>query len=467
MHWPLASHFQASIQNPKIAFRDPQLQSCSFAKDALGQPRAWSGSFAVVYKMIDSAGNPRALRVFSTASPQRRERYNCIAEYLRTRRLDALVDFEYRGEEIRSFGDGKRYPVVLMDWVEGETLFQSVRSHCQANAKARLDEAARCWLALTEELSETQIAHGDLQHANVLVAPTGQLKLVDYDGMCVPALVGQRNIEIGTPPYQHPSRNGDTLLSLRLDDFSELLVYVALRALAAEPPLWNRYVEQVGYDKLLFSRDDFRDPDKSALRRDLQRSPDPQVHELAEYLFASAMGDMDRVPRLSELVVEPRRTLAVPPLPTVPAEPVTLHTEAAAGVVAKPKQKHQPGIASGKGILLGRGQVVPGVDGYQIGRQLGAGPLGMVYEARRKSDQRAVAIKFVSVGAIVAERRHRLLREMDRVRQLRHPNIAALLACGMAGDHLYFVMEHCDGESLSELIRRHGKLSLSHGKSVV
>jgi serine/threonine protein kinase len=471
MYWPLASHFQASLQNPKFAFRDPQLQSCSFAKDALGQPRAWSGSFAVVYKMIDPKGNPRALRVFSTASPQKREHYDCIAEYLRTRKVDALIGFEYRNEEIRSSGDGKRYPVVLMDWVEGETLFQWVRSHCRANERTRLDEAARYWLALTQELSETQIAHGDLQHANVLVTPTGQFKLVDYDGMCVPALVGQRNFETGTPPYQHPGRNGDTLLSVRLDDFSTLLVYVVLRALAAEPPLWSRYVEQVGYDKLLFRQDDFRDPDKSALRRDLQRSPDPQVHELAECLFASAAGAMDRVPRLNELAVAPRRTLAAPPRPTAIATPPPARNpvpKAPGRPVAKPKRKQRPGDASGKGIVSARTQVVSDIDGYEIGQQLGTGPLGIVYEANRKSDQRVVAIKFVSLNATVAEhRRRRLLREMDRIRRLQHPNIAALLACGMVGDQLYFVAERCAGESLAESIRLRGKLPLIHARPLL
>jgi serine/threonine protein kinase len=470
MYWPLASHFQASLQNPKFAFRDPQLQSCSFAKDALGQPRAWSGSFAVVYKMIDSQGHPRALRVFSTASPQKRERYDCIAEYLRTRKISALIGFEYRNEEIRSSGDGKRYPVVLMDWVEGQTLFQWVRSHCRANERARLDEAARYWLALTQELSETQIAHGDLQHANVLVTPTGQLKLVDYDGMCVPALVGQRNFETGTPPYQHPGRNGDTLLSLRLDDFSTLLVYVVLRALAAEPPLWSRYVEQVGHDKLLFRQDDFRDPDKSALRRDLQRSPDPQVHELAECLFASAVGGIDQVPRLNELAVAPRRTLAVPPLPLAIKKPPSAGDSLARArtrVVAQPKQRHPPGSAPGKGISSGQAPVA-GIEGYEIGQQLGAGPLGVVYKAKRKSDQRAVAIKFISVNATITEhRRRRLLREMDHIRRLQHPNVAALLACGMVGGQLYFVAEHCGGESLAESIRHHGKLSLIHAHPLI
>ena len=116
------------------------------------------------------------------------------------------------------------------------------------------------WLEAVQELADASVAHGDLQHANVMVTPAGEVKLVDYDGMCVPALVGRRNLEVGVEPYQHPDRNATTLLSLDLDNFSALVIYVALRALAIQPALWLKYVEQPGYDKLLFRREDFQAP---------------------------------------------------------------------------------------------------------------------------------------------------------------------------------------------------------------
>ena len=302
MSWPLASDFQTILQNPKIAFRDPYLRSCSIERDACGQPRAWAGSFAVVYKAIDERGNPRAIRVFSTESPRRRGRYGEIGDHLTTRQLACLVSFEYREEEIRSLSDGNRYPIVLMDWVEGETLFQWVQNQCRRRDAAAVMSAAQQWPAVAAELSQEQIAHGDLQHANIMVTPDGKLKLVDYDGMCVPALVGAECLEFGTPPYQHPQRNTDARLSLRLDDFSALLIYVALRAVAADPALWGKYVEQTGHDKLLFREDDFRFPQRSALRHDLRNSSGPHVADIAEHLFAAAAGNLGDVPRLEEIL---------------------------------------------------------------------------------------------------------------------------------------------------------------------
>ena len=110
MSWPLASDFQTILQNPKIAFRDPYLRACSIERDVRGQPRAWAGSFAVVYKGVNAAGTPLAIRVFSTASPHRHGRYDQIGGHVTARRLECLVSFEYREDEIRSLSDGKSLP---------------------------------------------------------------------------------------------------------------------------------------------------------------------------------------------------------------------------------------------------------------------------------------------------------------------------------------------------------------------
>ena len=127
MSWPLASHFSAMLQNPRLAFRDPPLRECRIAKDERNQPRPWAGAFAVVYKGISAIDErPFAVRIFTTESPERRERYDEISTYLKTRKLSCLVDFEYRDDSIRSAGDGKWYPLILMDWVEGQTLFKWV-----------------------------------------------------------------------------------------------------------------------------------------------------------------------------------------------------------------------------------------------------------------------------------------------------------------------------------------------------
>ena len=301
--WPLASHFSMVLQNPRIAFRSPDLKQIAIAKDKLNQPRAWSGAFATVYKgSFPNGRGSLAIRVFTSAAPERRERYQAISEYLRSRRLAPLVGFSYVDDGIRSASDGKFYPLVTMDWVPGETLFKWVRRQCGDKNRKALAAAADRWIELVAQLDSARIAHGDLQHANVMVTDQGELKLVDYDCMCVPALVGRKNLEIGVEPYQHPARNHDTPLSLELDRYSALFILVALKALAAAPDLWTTYVERPQHDKLLFRAEDLDDPAHSTLIQTLYKSPDAEVGRLCRDLVELRRLDMSATPRLADLL---------------------------------------------------------------------------------------------------------------------------------------------------------------------
>lgn len=300
--WPLAAHFSVILQNPKIAFRDAELKRVLIEKDDHGQPRPRAGAFANVYKATYPGGKGSvAIRVFTSASPERRERYQAISEYLRNRRLESLVGFTYRDDGIRST-DGKWYPLVTMDWVPGETLYKWVRGRCLDRDRASLAKASELWVNLVKEMLEAKIAHGDLQHANVMVTDRLQLKLVDYDCMCVPGLVGLKNLEIGVDPYQHPERNEETKLTLDLDNFSALFILVALKALAASPDLWRTFVEQPQYDKLLIRREDLAEPNRSPLVQELGRSPDQDVRRLSQRLIELARLPIGSAPRLDEVL---------------------------------------------------------------------------------------------------------------------------------------------------------------------
>ena len=144
--------------------------------------------------------------------------------------------------------------MMTMEWVKGETLFDWLQHRAEARDKKSIRLVAEKWQRTIQDLSKAKIAHGDLQHGNVMITPGGDIKLVDYDGMCVPALVGRRNLEIGVEPYQHPSLDGETKLSLDLDNFSAAFIYVGLRALAVEPDLWDEFVVKPEYDKMLFRK---------------------------------------------------------------------------------------------------------------------------------------------------------------------------------------------------------------------
>ncbi|HVW02220.1 MAG TPA: hypothetical protein VHB77_17845, partial [Planctomycetaceae bacterium] len=119
-NWPAASDFAAMLQNPGVAFQDPDLKLCTIERNPHNQPHGRSGAFAVVYTGTytsgKKAGQDVCVRVFVKRSDERRERYSAISSYLRSRRLECLVGFEYQEKGIRA--NGKWWPLVTMDWVD-------------------------------------------------------------------------------------------------------------------------------------------------------------------------------------------------------------------------------------------------------------------------------------------------------------------------------------------------------------
>ena len=303
MSWPLISDFSRMLQTPKAAFRKTELRDCSVEKDGLGQPKARSGNFATVFKAFYPDNRALAVRVFNRQGDNRRERYASVSKYLEDLPVSSLVRFEYDERGIRSASDGKLYPLLTMEWVPGVTLFEWARDRCREGYAEALGIGAEVWLQLVRELDTNKVVHGDLQHANVMVSSEGHFKLVDYDCMCVPELLNQPNVELGMEPYQHPGRKMDTLMFPGMDHFSALVIYVALRALAAAPYLWTKYVDNIGYDKLLFRREDFDNPSQSHLYYELMNSPDEQVRDLTHYLFELLKYKLHDIPPIDEVLL--------------------------------------------------------------------------------------------------------------------------------------------------------------------
>ncbi len=85
---------------------------------------------------------------------------------------------------------------------------------------------------------------------------------------------------------------------------------------------------------------------------------------------------------------------------------------------------------------------------WRVTREIGAGGMGMVYEAVRADDQftRRVAIKTLRTGADRADVLRRFARERQIHAALAHPNIATLLDAGITDDVIpYMVLEYVDG----------------------
>jgi serine/threonine protein kinase len=107
------------------------------------------------------------------------------------------------------------------------------------------------------------------------------------------------------------------------------------------------------------------------------------------------------------------------------------------------------------------GEVLEGK--YRVGRALGGGAMGLVYEAYHLRLQKAVAVKVLRPEmAAVEEVRDRFEAEARAAAASGHPNIVSVTDLGQTpGGALYFVMDRLRGETLGERLERSGRLDVA------
>ena len=293
MQYPLISEYIEAIRLAADNF--DKLSHLQPVLDGNGNPMMSSGNFAVVFKMYDpQAHKDVAVKCFLKEQEGRAESYQLIAQELAYTSSSFLTPFRYLDKEIfvesQSTND-EEFPVVLMDWVEGETLDRYIQSHLADPNALRL--LAFQFSRLASWLLSQPFAHGDLKPDNILVRSDGTLTLVDYDGMFVPAMEGTAARELGSPDFRHPLRTAERF-NEHIDDFPLAVILLSLKALSLSPSLWNTYGAS---DCLLFSASDYRDLSSCAL---LQAFPpllvDPEFTRLyALFLLAHSEEGLSNV----------------------------------------------------------------------------------------------------------------------------------------------------------------------------
>src|ERR1035437_5349011 len=191
MSWPTLQDYNEAIQNPRLAFSDPELRIGQPELNQLGLPRPITGNFACVYK-IEIRGQRWAARCFSSEVSDHQRRYEAISTYLKQVALPYTVQFTFLPGGIKVLG--KNYPLLKMEWVQGESLNAFVGK--SIGYPDTLLSLAKVWSRMMADLKAASMAHGDLQHGNVVVVGD-QLRLIDYDGMYVPGLAGNQSDENG------------------------------------------------------------------------------------------------------------------------------------------------------------------------------------------------------------------------------------------------------------------------------
>ena len=265
MQYPLISEYVRAIQDAnnnldELAHLEPVL-------DDHGEPYRSSGAFAVVFKMKDEqTGKCYALKCFTEEQEGRAEAYRQIADELEFVDSSYITSVKYLDKEIfvDSSCEEDEFPVLLMDWIDGETMENYIAENYQDNYAMAMLCYRFCKMAAW--LRSQPFAHGDIKPDNIMVRPDGSLTLVDYDGMFVPAMKGQKSPTIGTKDFSHPLRTVDDF-DETIDDFALASIALSLKAISLKSSLLDEYGAA---DRLLFSADDYCDFSKSKVMAALQ-----------------------------------------------------------------------------------------------------------------------------------------------------------------------------------------------------
>jgi hypothetical protein len=294
--YPTGGDYVDALQAPGLAFTDPQLRAGTVKADDLGIPEPVSGNFASVFHVYGTAGEQWAIKCFVRPDLDRHRRYDAIATALQALRHPALVDFDYQVDGVMVAG--VRYPLLKMRWVQAQGLMPWLETHI--SHPERLLTVAEQFADVVSTLEKAGIAHGDLQHGNLLITGQDELKLIDYDGMYVPEIAGLPPNEKGLVNYQHP-RRGDSDYGPGLDRFSAWVIYTSLIALAARPDLWRRLRATDDDTKLLFASDDYLDPSASHAFQTLRAAGPPHLAALADRLATFSRLTPSQVPALETM----------------------------------------------------------------------------------------------------------------------------------------------------------------------
>lgn len=290
MALPRGDEYNQAIQNPRTSFSDIVLQACQVETTPLGLPKPYSGGFTTTYKLVNHHSS-WAVRCFTREISDLQKRYQSIGNFISKNNSDLLVEANFLQNGIKI--NGVFHPIIKMKWLDGEPLSNYLSK--VYNQKSTIERLIQEFINLIKRLESFGIAHGDLQHGNIIVK-NDKLFLIDYDGMYLPDISSLQVNELGHPNFQHPKRTARDYNN-SIDRFSSIVIYTALKAISVAPSLWNKYDNG---DNILFRGQDFANPSNSQLIKDLAGYS--ELSRFSNNIIAVSAWDFNKVPSLTEFI---------------------------------------------------------------------------------------------------------------------------------------------------------------------
>lgn len=297
----------ASIAEYSVSINTPQMIKAEVLKNGYpvkknGRQIKYSGGFCVVFP-FETPTKKYAVRCWHINLDDIRERTKLISETIQSTKLPYFVGFEYISKGLQTAQGAQ--DIVVMDWVNAHPLKKFISKHI--SNPSSLISLANNFKQMFMDFHANHIAHGDLQHGNIMVKDDGNIVLVDYDSIYVPALSGYSDDIKGLAGYQHPSRWKNKTISEKIDYFSELIIYTSLMALSKFPYLWNE-LNLEDTETLLFSAEDISSKGNSKIFQILDNHQElrPLSTKIKEFLDKD---NIDELEPLETAVIDPKKTL--------------------------------------------------------------------------------------------------------------------------------------------------------------
>lgn len=292
--------YSASIDNPQLVKAKMLIGGKPIKKN--GRQIKYSGGFCVVFP-FEINQIKYAVRCWHININDIKQRTKVISEAIKKSKLSYFVGFEYISDGLITAQGAQ--DIVVMDWVDAKPLKKYLADNIYQQQKIRA--LTKAFKDMVADLHAHHLAHGDLQHGNILVKEDGKIVLVDYDSIYTPDLKNFPDDIKGLVGYQHPARWKNNTLSEKLDYFSELIIYTSLLVLSKYPNLWFD-LDMENTETLLFSAEDISSNGNSRIFQFLEGDEElkPLLLKIKDFLKTSTIDDLEP---LEEVLIKPETVL--------------------------------------------------------------------------------------------------------------------------------------------------------------
>lgn len=174
-NYPSRTDIVTAMRNPQVSFKSNEIIGGSVIQKG-SRIIQYSGGYTTVFPFNKPTGSKVAVRLWIADIGDAKKRSLEISNYLESLNNSYFAGFKYIDDAV--LVNGTLHPIVIMDWVDGKTLKEYVNSNITDSLKI-LDLADK-FKQMVQYFHQQNIAHGDLQHGNILVKKDGSM--IGYGG---------------------------------------------------------------------------------------------------------------------------------------------------------------------------------------------------------------------------------------------------------------------------------------------